>query len=540
MAPKISIAAVPWARWNVRSGRALALTLLVLAAVIYPTFGDRAWERLNLRNLVFDFYQRLSPRQLPRFPVVVVDIDDESLAAFGRWPWPRTRIASLVMASRRLGARAIGLDMIMPEPDNQSPHAILAERLDAPESLRAAITALPSNDAILAETLRRVPSVIGRAAMTDATPRDPALAQTPVVIAGAAPNSLINNEQRYAGQLLNIPEIEAAARGHGYLNDSRDRDGIIRFMPVLVSVHQTVAPSFAVELIRMQFGQRYYQVHSDKSAIKGIQIGDFFAPLDADGRLRLYFSSDDGQRRVSAAKILRGEMAPGAFADRIAIVGISAVGTGDLAPTPIAARMDGVEIQAQTIDNILSGTHLTRPIRARWIEAVALLGLGLMLIFILSAYGPLRGAAVFFGGVVLLFLASYGSFHWVRELYDPTFPLAASSAIVLLLLIAGFSEAQQLRRESEAALELARTESLKMAGELRAAGKIQKGMLPDPRAIKGLPRSLDFFAMLEPAQEVGGDLYDAFMLDEHRLCFMIGDVSDKGVPAALFMAVTKA
>src|SRR6185295_10070541 len=90
------------------------------------------------------------------------------------------------------------------------------------------------------------------------------------------------------------------------------------------------------------------------------------------------------------------------------------------------------------------------------------------------------------------------------------------------------------------ALELARTESLKMAGELRAAGKIQKGMLPDPRAIKGLPRSLDFFAMLEPAQEVGGDLYDAFMLDEHRLCFMIGDVSDKGVPAALFMAVTKA
>ncbi len=78
-----------------------------------------------------------------------------------------------------------------------------------------------------------------------------------------------------------------------------------------------------------------------------------------------------------------------------------------------------------------------------------------------------------------------------------------------------------------------------MDGELRAAREIQMGMLPDPRAIEGLPRTIDFYALLEPAQEVGGDLYDAFMLDEHRLCFMIGDVSGKGVPASLFMALTK-
>ena len=78
-----------------------------------------------------------------------------------------------------------------------------------------------------------------------------------------------------------------------------------------------------------------------------------------------------------------------------------------------------------------------------------------------------------------------------------------------------------------------------MDGELRAAREIQMGMLPDPRAIEGLPRTIDFYALLEPAQEVGGDLYDAFMLDEHRLFFMIGDVSGKGVPASLFMALTK-
>ena len=84
-----------------------------------------------------------------------------------------------------------------------------------------------------------------------------------------------------------------------------------------------------------------------------------------------------------------------------------------------------------------------------------------------------------------------------------------------------------------------RIERLRVPGEMRAAREIQMGMLPDPRNIAGLPRTLDFFALLEPAQDVGGDLYDAFMLDAHRLCFMIGDVSGKGVPASLFMALAK-
>jgi serine phosphatase RsbU (regulator of sigma subunit) len=65
------------------------------------------------------------------------------------------------------------------------------------------------------------------------------------------------------------------------------------------------------------------------------------------------------------------------------------------------------------------------------------------------------------------------------------------------------------------------------------------GMLPDPKAIEGLRANVEFFAMLEPAREVGGDLYDGFMLDDHRFCFLIGDVSGKGVPASLFMALTK-
>jgi len=78
-----------------------------------------------------------------------------------------------------------------------------------------------------------------------------------------------------------------------------------------------------------------------------------------------------------------------------------------------------------------------------------------------------------------------------------------------------------------------------MAGELEAAREIQMGMLPEPDSIEGLPGSLEFYAVLEPAYEVGGDLYDAFMMDERRFFFIVGDVAGKGGAASLFMALSK-
>jgi phosphoserine phosphatase RsbU/P len=62
-----------------------------------------------------------------------------------------------------------------------------------------------------------------------------------------------------------------------------------------------------------------------------------------------------------------------------------------------------------------------------------------------------------------------------------------------------------------------------------------------PRAFPAFPERSDFelHAVMEPAKAVGGDLYDFFLIDERRLFFLIGDVSDKGVPSALFMAIVR-
>ena len=88
----------------------------MVAALFHVTVGDRFWS--PARNLVFDAYQRFMPRPVSRFPAVIIDIDERSLAAFGRWPWPRTRLAQLIEATHKLGALAVGIDIIMPEADD--------------------------------------------------------------------------------------------------------------------------------------------------------------------------------------------------------------------------------------------------------------------------------------------------------------------------------------------------------------------------------------------------------------------------------------
>jgi serine phosphatase RsbU (regulator of sigma subunit) len=356
------------------------------------------------------------------------------------------------------------------------------------------------------------------------------------VVAGESPLPYLPS---YKGHLSNLPELEAAASGIGYLNDTRDRDGVVRAMPVVIAVRGALAPVFALELLRVAMRETYYTIRSSAAGILGVQLGASFVPTGADGGIRLHYSPAFTARRVSAAAILRRELAPNALANQVAIIGVTAVGISDVAATPVAARMDGVDIQAQLIENIVDGTWLKRPGVARWVELLGLVILALLLIVYLPRLAPLYGVIIYLAGISAFGLCSWLSFQSFGVLYDPTFPAAGNSLIVAVLLTAGFSASDRRRRELDAALEAERIERFRIAGELRAAREIQMGMLPDPKAIEGLRANVEFFAMLEPAQEVGGDLYDGFMLDDHRFCFLIGDVSGKGVPASLFMALTK-
>jgi adenylate cyclase len=152
-------------------GRLLALALLVLLALAKLT-QPALLRSMELRG--FDMLSQLFPREAPaQSPVAIVDIDDESLAALGQWPWPRTLIADLVDRLAKAGAAAVGFDVLFAEPDRLSP-ALIADRLPQLDAAaRAELKQSPSNEQVLAAALRGSRVVLGLHAVPRAV-ADPA------------------------------------------------------------------------------------------------------------------------------------------------------------------------------------------------------------------------------------------------------------------------------------------------------------------------------------------------------------------------------
>src|ERR1700726_3638463 len=108
-------------RWFARRfgyARLVCLALLIgLAALRIADFAPI--EELRVRT--FDTFQRIDPRVKTARPVVIVDLDEKSLAKYGQWPWPRTRVADLIDILTRLDAAVIAFDVIFAEPDRLTP-----------------------------------------------------------------------------------------------------------------------------------------------------------------------------------------------------------------------------------------------------------------------------------------------------------------------------------------------------------------------------------------------------------------------------------
>jgi serine phosphatase RsbU (regulator of sigma subunit) len=175
-----------------------------------------------------------------------------------------------------------------------------------------------------------------------------------------------------------------------------------------------------------------------------------------------------------------------------------------------------------------------------WLEAASLLACGLLLIGVLPGL-RLRYALLIGGGLVGgLFALGLGLFQWRGWLFDALVPGLGLTLVFASLIASGLIEARRQQQAAERALQAQREAAARVAGELEAARRIQLGSLPVAAyAFPGESR-FEIDALLEPAREVGGDLYDFFMLDANRLFFVVGDVSGKGLPASLFMAVAKA
>jgi serine phosphatase RsbU (regulator of sigma subunit) len=221
----------------------------------------------------------------------------------------------------------------------------------------------------------------------------------------------------------------------------------------------------------------------------------------------------------------------------VVLIGLAAEGSADLVATPLATEGYGVYVQAQAVDAILKGGWLQRPPWAAAAEWLA--GAVLTLLVVLAALTRrwwLLGAAV---AAAALPIASWVAFDRSNLLFDPIRPLTIFAGAALALLALLFVRARAERERLAAALVEQRIATARQEGELQAARSIQLGMVPGPDRLSKLDPRVEISGQLDPARSVGGDFYDASKFDDDRLLLVIGDVTGKGIPAALYMALSK-
>ncbi|WP_119460939.1 adenylate/guanylate cyclase domain-containing protein [Rhodospirillaceae bacterium SYSU D60014] len=429
----------------------LLLLLALLLRVNEPALVEQ------LRNLVFDSYQRLAPRAYEPQPVRIVDIDEESLKRLGQWPWPRDRLARLVDRLGEMDAAAVVLDILLAEPDRLAPENLAALWPDRPEfaPLQAEIAALPDPDAALADSLARTPAVtafvlIDRPSGARADGRTPAI-KAGFSHAGDDPRLFA---PRFTDATVALPSLEAAARGNGSVNAIPDADGTIRRVPLLVRLGDRLYPSLAAEALRVAQGAGSYMIKAsgasgersfgEATGITHLRIGAAVVPTDARGRILLYDSGSVAARFLPAWRVLEPDFDPAAVAGRIALIGTSAEGLKDVRTTPLDPVMAGVEVHAQILEQMLSGVYLQRPDWATGAELLHLTLFGIVLIVFIRRVGALLSALVAASAIVIAVSLSWAAFARHGWLLDPLF----ASLVALLVYLSG-SLLGYLRTERE-------------------------------------------------------------------------------------------
>lgn len=511
------------------AGALVAAILVALLAV-----SDLRPER-TLRDGLFDYYQRFMPRERINDSVVVVAIDERSLAELGQWPWPRTQLAHLVLQIATQKPAALGIDVLFAEPDRLSPRR-LAAGMSALGLDETALQRLPDSDALLAAALRELPVVLGVGALSENSgmPQGPPY-RAPVVQTGGDAAEFVPG---FISTLRSLESIDSAAAGHGVLNRSADA-GLVRRVPTLVAFGMDLTPGLALETLRVAAGDPHIGVQLDSHGLRSVTVGEWRIPTMSDGSWPLHFSDWKQRPHVSAVDVLNGKLPQDLFSGRIVMLGYTALGLLDTADTPLG-RMPGIEVHAEAVDNALDGRLLLRPWwmeRAEWLLLALLAAIGIAMV---PRLGPAQSLNVYAVLAVVSVAGSAAAFRWGGWLLDVANPLAATALLFAMMSGIALGETQAQRRRLREALAASREAQARLEGELDAARRIQMGMLPQPAEALGRERRVEIAARMQPARTVGGDLYDFFLVDGSKLLFLIGDVSGKGLPASLFMALTKA
>jgi CHASE2 domain-containing sensor protein/nitrogen-specific signal transduction histidine kinase len=449
----------------------LIASLLLAGIYLYPPF---LLDDLNRR--AYDVLLGSAHRLQTSGRVVIVDIDERSLARFGRWPWPRSRLAQLVEKIGALGAASVGIDMIFAEPDEtpQSP----TERSSAAlaNEPRAGPGALTPNDAALAAVLGRGAFILGYHLRfgKERKGQGCVLHAIPAVFQQGPGDRARPALFQASGVLCSLPGLAQAATGSGFLNATVDADGILRRMPLIIAYNGLIYPSLGLATLVPALGIRHFVLRTNHVGTESLALDDVIVPLDSMGGLLLHFRGEKQSfPYISAADVLEDRVAEGMIRDRIVFLGTSAPGLGDSVATPFDTRFPGVEVHAIVADTILRRDFIRRSPSAPAVELTLVVVAGPVAALIAAVAGVVWGGVMLVAAASGLWIAT-GCLMGSKGIFiSPVFPgLALVLSFIAITLASFFLErgraartTRHLRQTRETMLQ----ELRKSKAELQAA-----------------------------------------------------------------------
>ena len=427
-----------------RSGRSLILAtgciltlVLCAASLVRPAF---------LAHLDGRFFDGLISGELPPggYPgPVVVALDDESLARFGRWPWPRTLTAALLARISEQHPASVGIDAIFAEQE-------LPGKAD---NSSGSGNALSAGDTALSKALAGGPFVLGFE-LTFAPKTDRADIERllhPLNIVSMAGKRAADPRKRLwqaTGAVASLPEFSRSASGAGFVNAAMEQDGILRRLPVLIRQGEKLYPSLALATVLRSASASAAVLSSTWYGDGSLQIGKRRIPLDDRGRLLLRYRAWHGTATpLSAWELLEGRVPPGALQGRVVFVGATATGMGEAVATPVSALLSGVQVHAIAAENILNSDFARV---CPWLyRLLAALALGAFATIVCVALPVMRGALLLGVTAIAAWQGSVWLFHSSGILLSPVVPVLALLAnFSLLSLIRTFFVEKRNQKQS--------------------------------------------------------------------------------------------
>ena len=434
--------------------RPVVFTGLLFTCLVCLIYFFRPQYFKELNDNLYDFILKGAHTKKVTGQIVIVDLDEKSIARFGQWPWARYRIAILLEKIRTCGALSVGMDVLFAEPDRTSP-VILQKNMKNDLNVSIAFQGLPDalmdNDRIFADILSKGPYVLGF--FFDDTRRITGKADmgkyavNPAVIKekGAlnANRWLYNN----IGAVFPIDILANGASGLGFINARPEDDGILRNAPLLMTMEGKVYPCLALAVLQTALGRVPMAIKITSGGISSLKLGRSVVQLDKNGRMLLNFRGTSRTfTYVSAVDVMENRISPAVFHNKIVLIGTSAAGLKDLRATPLDPLFPGVEAQATIIDNILAGDWFYRPDWTPGLEFFLIVLSGVITTLIIA-----WSSAVW--TILLVITSCFGMWHmgivsltkW-RIYMSPLYPFLMLAGNLMLLNFIKFWKSEREKR----------------------------------------------------------------------------------------------